>query len=244
MKVLIIDNFDSFTYNLYQYVGEILSTTGLPRSFSVARNDKDKDVVDVVRNNEITVAEIRKRNYNRIIISPGPGRPEKHAYFGVCGEVLTTVGKEIPVLGVCLGMQGMAYYFGGKVVRAKKPMHGKKSIIEHDGKGVFAGLPQDLEVMRYHSLIVDAGTLPEVLEITATVSNTNQKSKIKNPHFAKASLDESRGKQRSKMRLEDVEIMGLRHKKYPIEGIQFHPESFGTEGGKKMVENFLIRRMT
>ncbi|MBU4098886.1 hypothetical protein KJ980_04510, partial [Patescibacteria group bacterium] len=127
-----------------------------------------------------------------------------------------------------------------------KPMHGKKSIIEHDGKGVFAGLPQDLEVMRYHSLIVDAGTLPEVLEITATVSNTNQKSKIKNPHFVPLRQGfggTSRGKQRSKMRLEDVEIMGLRHKKYPIEGIQFHPESFGTEGGKKMVENFLFQKV-
>lgn len=218
MKVLIIDNFDSFTYNLYQYIGEILQKKDSSRNF----------VVDVVRNNEITIAEIRKRNYNRIVISPGPGSPEKHAYFGICGEVLTELGKEIPVLGVCLGMQGIAYYFGGKVVRAKKPMHGKTSLIKHDGKGVFAGLPQDLEVMRYHSLVVEARTLPEVLEITAVVSNTKERSNL------------PAGRQGSKTKVEEVEIMGLRHKKYPIEGIQFHPESFGTEGGKKMIENFLF----
>jgi anthranilate synthase component 2 len=183
--------------------------------------------VDVVRNNEITVAEIRKRNYNRIIISPGPGRPEKSAYFGVNGEVLTTLGKEIPILGVCLGMQGIAYYFGGKVVRAKKPMHGKTSIIKHDAKGVFAGLPQGLEVMRYHSLIVEASSLPEVLEVTAVVSEGKE---ISNFQFPISNLKE-------------IEIMGIRHKKYPIEGIQFHPESFGTEGGKKMIENFLFQKV-
>jgi len=231
MKVLIIDNFDSFTYNLYQYIGEVLQKVDSSRNF----------VVDVMRKNEITVAEIRKRNYNRIVISPGPGSPEKHAYFGVCGEVLTELGKEIPVLGVCLGMQGIAYYFGGRVVRAKEPMHGKTSLIKHDGKGVFVGLPQGLEVMRYHSLIVDADLLPDTLEITAVVSNSNQESRIKNPAFAKGFGE---AKQESKMRQEKVEIMGLRHKKYPIEGIQFHPESFGTEGGKKMIESFLFGRKT
>lgn len=199
MKVLIIDNFDSFTYNLYQYVGESLQKKDSSLNF----------VVKVVRNNEITVQEIRKRKYNRIIISPGPGSPESHAYFGVCGEVLTNLGKEIPVLGVCLGMQGIAYCFGGKVVRAKKPMHGKTSLIKHDGKGIFAGLPQNLEVMRYHSLIADKKTLPECLEVSAVSQDSD-------------------------------EIMGFRHKNYPIEGIQFHPESFGTEGGKKMLENFLF----
>jgi anthranilate synthase component 2 len=199
MKVLILDNFDSFTYNLYQYVGEILQSRDSSANF----------IVDVIRNNEITVAEIRKRNYDRIIISPGPGSPDDLAYFGVCGEVLTKIGKEMPVLGVCLGMQGIAYFFGGKVVRAKKPMHGKTSLIKHDGKGVFAGLPQDLEVMRYHSLVVERKTLPECLEISAVSFDSD-------------------------------EIMGLRHKKYPVEGIQFHPESFGTEGGKKMLENFLF----
>jgi anthranilate synthase/aminodeoxychorismate synthase-like glutamine amidotransferase len=216
MKVLIIDNFDSFTYNLYQYVGEILQKKFSSSNF----------VVDVVRNNEITIEEIRNKKYNRIIISPGPGSPENPAYFGVCADVLTVLGMETPVLGVCLGMQGMAYYFGGKIIRAKKPMHGKTSRIQHDGKGVFANLPQDLEVMRYHSLIADASSLPKVLEITAIVLNSNERSNIKG-HI-------------SNTKPEDIEIMGLRHKKYPIEGIQFHPESFATEGGKKMLENWIM----
>lgn len=220
MKVLIIDNFDSFTYNLYQYVGEILQ--------SKISTSKDF-IVDVVRNNEITVAEIRKRNYNRIIISPGPGSPVDPAYFGVCGEVLMILGKEIPILGVCLGMQGMAYFFGGKIVRAKEPMHGKTSIIRHDGKGVFAGLPQGLEVMRYHSLVVEAGKLPACLEVTAVVLDSNEESRIKN--------------QELRVKHGDVEIMGLRHKKYPMEGVQFHPESFETEGGKRMIENFLFQKV-
>ena len=198
INVVVIDNFDSFTYNLYQYVGEILQKKFSTGNFSV----------DVIRNNEITIEEIRKRKYNKIIISPGPGSPDDMAYFGVCGEVLTVLGREIPVLGVCLGMQGIAYYYGGKVVRANKPMHGKTSKIKHDAKGVFKDLPQDLEVMRYHSLIADKNSLPGCLEITASAQQTD-------------------------------EIMGLRHKEYPIEGIQFHPESFATEGGKKMIENFL-----
>lgn len=206
MKVLIIDNFDSFTYNLYQYTGGLLQKEG--QNFRV----------DVVRNNEITVEEIREKKYNRIIISPGPGSPESPAYFGVCSEVLTKLGKEMPVFGVCLGMQGIACCFGGKVVNARAPMHGKTSLIKHDGKGVFAGLPQNLEIMRYHSLVVEASTLPDVLEITAVVLNPSGES-------------------------EGVEIMGLRHKEYPIEGVQFHPESFGTEGGKRMLENFLLQKI-
>ena len=196
MRVLILDNYDSFTFNLYQYVGEILSDIG------------GKFTLDVVRNDEITLAEIKKRKYDRIIISPGPGDPRDPKYFGVCADVLTKIGKTTPVLGVCLGMQGMAYYFGGDVVRAQKPMHGKTSIIEHDGKGVFKGLPQKLEVMRYHSLIADKAKVPECLTVTATSTDTG-------------------------------EIMGLRHKQYPIEGIQFHPESFATEGGKQLLANFI-----
>lgn len=196
MKILIIDNYDSFTYNLYQYIGEILI-------------DKGKEfTLDVVRNDAITVKEIKDKVYKKIIISPGPGDPGNSAYFGVCADVLTKLGKQIPILGVCLGMQGIAYYFGGKIIRAKKPMHGKTSIIEHDKKGVFSNLPQNLEVMRYHSLIADKETLPECFKITAVSEDTK-------------------------------EIMGLRHKKYPIEGVQFHPESFATEGGKKILENFL-----
>lgn len=199
MKILIIDNYDSFTYNLYQYIGEIFA-------------DKQKKfTLDVVRNDVITLKEIRDRGYEKIIISPGPGDPSNPVYFGVCAGVLTKLGKQIPVLGVCLGMQGMAYYFGGRVIRAKQPMHGKTSLIDHDGKGIFNGLPQNLEVMRYHSLVADKQTLPECLKITAQSQDTK-------------------------------EIMGLRHKIYPIEGIQFHPESFATEGGKEILTNFLFQK--
>jgi len=197
MKILIIDNYDSFTFNLYQYVGEIF----------IDRNKKF--VLDVARNDAITIDQIKKRKYDKIIITPGPGDPSDPAYFGVCADILTEIGKTIPVLGVCLGMQGMAYYFGGKVVRAKKPMHGKTSTIKHDGKGVFKGLPQRLEVMRYHSLIAEKATLPECLRITAESLDTG-------------------------------EIMGLRHATFPIEGIQFHPESFATDGGKLLLANFLL----
>lgn len=198
MKILLIDNYDSFTYNLYQYIGEILAS------------NNNKFILDVVRNDAITLGQIKKKKYEKIVISPGPGDPSNPSYFGICADVLTKLGKHVPTLGVCLGMQGMAHYFGGRVVRAKKPMHGKTSVIKHDGKGVFKGLPQNLEVMRYHSLIADKETLPSCLEITA------------------ASCDSG-------------EIMGLRHKAYPVEGIQFHPESFATEGGKEILTNFLLK---
>jgi len=204
VKVLIIDNYDSFTFNLYQYVGEILED--LPSGGSV----------EVFRNDEITIDEIRSKKFDRIIISPGPGNPMDEAYFGVCSAVITELGKETPLLGVCLGLQGIAYCFGAKIVKAKVPMHGKVSEIKHDAKGIFKELPEGIEVMRYHSLIVDPSTLPESLEITSTVLSNNSDSN------------------------EDNEIMGLRHKEFPIEGIQFHPESFGTEGGKKMLENFIV----
>lgn len=215
MKVLILDNYDSFTFNLYQYTGELLE-------------EKTKRfVLDVERNDTISLSEMKKRNYDKIIISPGPGDPKDKAYFGVCGEVITRLGKTTPILGVCLGMQGIAHYFGGRVVRAQKPMHGKTSIIVHDEKGVFEGLPQGLEVMRYHSLVAEAKSLPDVLEITAVVSRDGEISNIKN--------------QIANIKTQGIEIMGLRHKIYPIEGIQFHPESFATEGGKKMLENFLFK---
>ena len=197
MKILIIDNYDSFTFNLYQYVGEIF----------VKKNEPF--VLDVIRNNEITIYEIKNRKYDKIIISPGPGDPSNPAYFGVCAKVLTEIGKQTPVFGVCLGMQGMAYYFGGKIVKAAKPTHGKTSLIKHDGLGIFKNIPQNLEVMRYHSLIAEKSSLPKELKITALSQDTN-------------------------------EIMGLRHKIYPIEGIQFHPESFTTEGGKLILSNFLF----
>lgn len=199
MKVLLIDNYDSFTYNLYQLVGQILEEKG------------DKFRLDVFRNDKISLDKIERASYDRIIISPGPGDPSDRNYFGICAEVLTELGKSTPVLGVCLGMQGIGHYFGGKVFRARKIMHGKTSIITHSDKSIFKGLPQDLEVMRYHSLIVERNSLPKDLEILAVT-----KSK---------------------------EIMGLRHKSYPVCGVQFHPESFATEGGKQILKNFLFNQI-
>ncbi|MEM7182477.1 MAG: aminodeoxychorismate/anthranilate synthase component II [Spirochaetota bacterium] len=200
MKVLLIDNYDSFTYNLYQFVGELLEKQDI--GFQL----------DVKRNNEISLEQIYEKQYQRVILSPGPGEPGDKSYFGVCSQVILEYGKTQPVLGVCLGMQGIALYFGGKIVRASIPKHGKISKITHDGRGVFKGLPQDLEVMRYHSLIAEIASLPDCLEVTAQVP-----------------LAEG-----------NYEIMGVRHRELPIEGIQFHPESFATEGGKVMLANFLF----
>ncbi|MCE9597800.1 MAG: aminodeoxychorismate/anthranilate synthase component II [Spirochaetia bacterium] len=196
MKLLLIDNYDSFTYNLYQIAAELLEQAG--------------GKLDVIRNDELTFSEIESRQYDRIIVSPGPGSPDDPAYFGVCSDVLTK-STNVPVLGVCLGMQGLAYCFGGKVVRARLPMHGKVSSILHDGRGVFRDLPQSLSAMRYHSLVVEPESLPDCFEISA-----------------RAQLDGS-----------EPEIMGIRHKSLPLEGIQFHPESFATEGGTRMIQNFL-----
>ncbi len=199
MNVLLIDNYDSFTFNLYQYIGEVLQQKEI------------NFIIDVFRNDKITLNQIKKRKYDKIVISPGPGDPSDPAYFGVCKEVIIEIGKTVPVLGVCLGMQGMAYCFGGKVVRAIKPMHGKVSNISHDQKGIFKTIPQDIEVMRYHSLIIETKSLPKCFEVSAKAMDTG-------------------------------EIMGIRHKTLPLEGIQFHPESFATEAGKKMLENFLTQR--
>lgn len=218
MKILIIDNYDSFTFNLYQYVGELLQAENI------------EFILDVFRNDDITVKKIVEEKYDRIIISPGPGDPADKKYFGVCSEVILTLGKKTPILGVCLGMQGIAYYFCGKIVRAKTPMHGKTSLISHDGKGVFLSLSQNLAVMRYHSLIVEKSSLPDCFEISAVVSRHSESS------LGSINID-------SRLRGNDeVEIMGIRHKEYPIEGIQFHPESFATEGGKDMLRNFLFQR--
>ncbi len=210
MNVLIIDNYDSFTFNLYQYIGEILSDTGSP--FEVA----------VKRNNEITLDDVKVMNPERIIISPGPGSPDDVNYFGVCGQVITELGKTTPVLGVCLGMQGIAHFFGGKVVRVDVPMHGKTSPIIHDGKGVYQGLPQGIEIMRYHSLMVDYDSLPDCLEITSVVGDGDDKD----VHT---------------LAKNGAQIMGIRHKTYPIEGVQYHPESFATEGAKQQLTNFLLQ---
>jgi anthranilate synthase component 2 len=214
MNVLIIDNYDSFTFNLYQYIGEILQTMD---------NDKAANVM-VKRNNEITLADVQAMNLDRIIISPGPGAPDDPAYFGICAEVIEVMGKTTPLLGVCLGMQGIAHVFGGDVVRAGVPMHGKVSSIRHDGAGVYQGLPQEIEIMRYHSLMVKADSLPDCLAVTAVVANDAH---------AQLSLTESA--------LAGDEIMGLQHKDYPIQGVQFHPESFATEGAKRLLTNFLLQ---
>jgi len=214
MNVLIIDNYDSFTFNLYQYVGEILQTLD---------SDKEASVI-VKRNNEITLADVQAMNLDRIIISPGPGSPDDPAYFGICAEVIETLGKTVPLLGVCLGMQGIAHVFGGDVVRASVPMHGKVSSIRHDNSGIYQGLPQELEIMRYHSLVVKADTIPSCLTITSVVANDSR---------AELSFAESA--------LTGDEIMGLAHNEYPIQGVQFHPESFATEGAKRLLSNFLLQ---
>ncbi|MGE6441791.1 anthranilate synthase component II [Psychrobacter sp. NPDC078409] len=214
MNVLIIDNYDSFTFNLYQYVGEILQTLD---------SDEEASVI-VKRNNEITLADVQAMNLDRIIISPGPGSPDDPAYFGICSEVIETLGKTVPLLGVCLGMQGIAHVFGGDVVRASVPMHGKVSSIRHDNSGIYQGLPQELEIMRYHSLVVKADTIPSCLTITSVVANDSR---------AELSFAESA--------LTGDEIMGLAHKEYPIQGVQFHPESFATEGAKRLLSNFLLQ---
>ena len=212
MNVLILDNYDSFTFNLYQYIGEILQESGEPFTVTVKRND------------EVSLDDVKSLKPDCIIISPGPGSPDDPSYFGVCGEVITELGKTIPTLGVCLGMQGIAYLFGGEVIKADVPMHGKTSPIAHDNAGVFLGLPQGLEIMRYHSLIVQ--NLPECLEVTAVVTDTDSDADF-NEVIAENDYTAN-------------EIMGLRHTDYPIEGVQFHPESFATEGAKRLLANFLL----
>ncbi|WP_411824211.1 anthranilate synthase component II [Leptospira sp. 'Mane'] len=200
MKVLILDNYDSFTFNLYQLVGEILEEIGDPFQ------------LDVFRNDEKEFKEIESLKYDRIIISPGPGHPADKAYFGISSDILLSLGDKTSILGICLGMQGMATTFGGEVVRAKIAMHGKLSPIEHDGKGVFKNLTQNIEIMRYHSLVAEESSLPKELEVTARVASADNKG----------------------------EIMGLRHRSLKIEGVQFHPESFGSEEGKLLLKNFLV----
>lgn len=216
MKVLIIDNYDSFTYNLYQYVGEILSS---------ARGQGSGFQITVKRNDELSFEQIQDLKADRIIISPGPGSPEDPAYFGVCGQVITQIGPTTPLLGVCLGMQGIVHAFGGRIVQAPLPMHGKISPITHNGRSVFRGVPDNLEVMRYHSLMAEAASLPDCLTVTAAVGD------VRPQDFDRLECINKGG---------DFEIMGIQHREYPIHGIQFHPESFATEGGKELLQNFLF----
>ena len=188
MKVLLLDNYDSFTYNLAQYLGE------LGHAPVVRRND------------EITVGEVESMRPDRIVISPGPGRPED---AGISIDLIRGFGSRVPMLGVCLGHQGIGYAFGGDVVRAPVLMHGKVSSVQHDGKGVFSGVSQPFTAGRYHSLIV-ADPPPAPLEISA--------------------------------RTDEGIIMGLRHREWPVHGVQFHPESVLTGEGRKILRNFLELR--
>ncbi len=187
--ILLIDNYDSFTFNIYQYL-----------SFLKAK-------VKVVRNDEKSVAQIAKmRNLDAIVISPGPGNPDE---AGICLELVQQLGGEIPLLGVCLGHQTIAQAYGGRVVRAPRLMHGKISHIHHKRTGLYKGLTNPLQVTRYHSLIVERQSLPSCLRVTAET--------------------------------DDGIIMGLRHRRYDVEGIQFHPESYMTQDGLRMLENFITK---
>jgi len=187
--VLLIDNYDSFTYNLVQYLGEM-----------------GQDV-RVVRNDELAAAEIAALAPSHIVISPGPCTPNE---AGISLEVIKTYAGKIPILGVCLGHQAIGQAFGGKVVRAARVMHGKTSQISHDGKGLFTGLPNPFQATRYHSLLIERTSVPDVLDVTAETA--------------------------------EKEIMAVRHKTLPVEGVQFHPESFLTTSGKDLLRNFIERK--
>ena len=184
--LLLIDNYDSFTYNLFQYLSEL-----------------GEEVV-VVRNDKTTLDEIERMKPERIVVSPGPSTPQK---AGISNDVIKHFGRRIPLLGVCLGHQCIGYSYGGVVGQAKQIMHGKSSQIYHNNDGVLAGLPNPFPAIRYHSLVVKKEGLPDCLEVTAWTA--------------------------------DGEIMGLRHRQHPVQGVQFHPESFMTEVGKDLLRNFL-----
>jgi anthranilate synthase component 2 len=184
--ILVIDNYDSFTYNLVQYLGEL------------------KEDVEVYRNDKITFQQIKELKPKKILISPGPGRPED---AGISCAVIREFAGKIPILGVCLGHQAIGYVYGGKIIGAKKLMHGKTSPIYHRAEGLFKGLPNPFQATRYHSLIVEKKSLPKDLLITAWTK--------------------------------EGEIMGVKHKKYPLWGVQFHPESILTQCGKNLLSNFL-----
>ena len=184
--LLLIDNYDSFTYNLFQYLSEL------------------GEEILVVRNDKTTLEDIDRMKPQRIVISPGPSVPQR---AGISNEVIRHFGPMLPILGVCLGHQCIGYSYSGQIERAKEIMHGKSSLIHHKSQGLFAGLPNPFSAIRYHSLVVRRDGLPDCLEVTAWTA--------------------------------DGTIMGLRHRQYPVVGIQFHPESFMTEAGKDLLRNFL-----
>jgi para-aminobenzoate synthetase component 2 len=195
--ILMIDNYDSFTYNLVQYMGEI-----------IMKLSPDVDIyseIKVYRNDKISISEIEQINPDKIVISPGPCTPTE---AGVSNNVIASFAGKIPILGVCLGHQCIGHVFGGLVVRADRLMHGKTSMIYHDGKAIFTGLDNPFEATRYHSLVIKPETLPECLIVSAWTN--------------------------------DDEIMGVRHKEYPLWGVQFHPESILTDEGKKLLMNFIL----
>jgi anthranilate synthase component 2 len=192
--LLMIDNYDSFTYNVVQYLGEL------------------KADVQVYRNDEISIEQIEALNPERIVVSPGPCTPNE---AGVSMEVIKTFAGKLPILGICLGHQSIGQVFGGNVVRARKVMHGKVSLMHHNNKGVFKGLTNPFEATRYHSLVIDKNTLPDCLEMTAWTQ------------LEDGSVDE---------------IMGVRHKELDIEGVQFHPESILTQHGHDLLANFLAAK--
>ena len=190
MRFLIIDNYDSFVYNLAQRLGELGITS------------------DVIRNDQLTIEQVKNANYNAIIISPGPGTPDDKRYFGVCKEVIEKLGPTTPILGVCLGHQGIISCFGGKVVNAGNVRHGKTSQVKHYDDSIFTGIKNPFRATRYHSLVGDKTIIPDSLKITAVAED-------------------------------DGEVMGVSHKKYLIEGVQFHPESILTDEGTKILGNFI-----
>ena len=192
MKFLIIDNYDSFVYNLAQRLGELGVSS------------------DVIRNDKITISQIKEKNYDAIVISPGPGTPEDKRYFGICKSVILELGQETPILGVCLGHQGIIDCFGGKVTNAANIRHGKISQIKHYDDSLFKGVKNPFRATRYHSLVGEKTIIPDSLKITAVAED-------------------------------DGEIMGVSHKEFFIEGVQFHPESIMTDEGKKILKNFIER---
>jgi anthranilate synthase component 2 len=189
MRVLVVDNYDSFVYNIAQRLGEL------------------KTEPTVVRNDKITINSVKSIDPDAIVISPGPGHPADRKYFGICTDIITELGQQTPILGVCLGHQGIVHAFGGKVINAKTVRHGKTSIIRYSSGRLFDQVSNPFKATRYHSLVADK-KIPPCLEVTATA-------------------------------LDDGEIMGIRHRQYLIEGVQFHPESVLTKQGPKILHNFI-----